>query len=45
MNFKLYNINEYLNKTINWLNIIISYNKSTEKLKNFTKNLLLKLKN
>jgi glycosyltransferase involved in cell wall biosynthesis len=45
MNFKLYNIKEYLNKTINWLNIIISYNKSTEKIKNFTKNLLLNLKN
>ena len=45
MIFKIYNINDYLEKSIDMLNLIINYNKSTEEIKNFTNYLLLKLKN
>jgi hypothetical protein len=45
INFKIYNINDYLEKTLNMLNFIINYNKSTEEIKNFSNFLLLNLKN
>ena len=45
LNFKTYDIKEYLEKSINMLNIIINHNKSTAEIKNFSNNLLLKLKN